>query len=406
MPDLKKIFFSMLEKSSYFSKHDTNALWAIISTLIGSFRFSLRNVSNLFGRKVGRNYLSKVLKKYAYIQESLLKQIIEDIVSELGKNTKYYVIVDDTLVAKVGKHVFRSFRWYDHTKGRQINAICLATLSIVVDNQLVFVMPWILKKSTKKNDKNNNNKKEQDLKTKASMEMIQFIVDFLLKQGVSEKRIYVEADSWFSSYTMRKFLSELGVKYRLDGKSSYTVQVPDHEAIKSAKTQIRGRKRSRFVKYVKIQEFVGDPSTWSTYYNKDKDMRLANKQVEVTLKSGGKCLIYAYWHESWKKIRYILTEVKRKGKSTAKTIYQDYCCRWWIEVAHQELKQQFGISKSKNRDPWVVTGFIGLVSFAYSLFKFNAFCFTKATGRPLPCPTWSEKFNREIIKSFANQTIN
>jgi len=406
IPDLKKLLFSMLEKSSHFTKRDINALWAIISTLIGSFRFSLRKVSQLYGRKVGRNYLSNVLKKYAYIQESLLQQFIEDIVKELGKKTKYYVIVDDTLVAKAGKHIFRAFNWYDHTLGRQINAICLVTLSIVVDNQVVFVMPWLLKKSTKTKNMNNSSKKEQDLKTQASIEMIKFIVYCLLEHGVAEKRIYVEADSWFSSYTMRKFLTALRVKYRLDGKSSYTVQVPDHEAIKLAKTQKRGRKRTRFVKYSKIQEFVGDPSTWRTYYVKDKDMRISYKQVEATLKSGGKCLIYVYWHESWKKIRIILTEVLRKGKSTAKNVYQDYRQRWWIEVAHQELKQQFGISKSKNRDSWIVTGFIGLVSMTYSLFKFKSFCYTKTTGQSLPCPTWADQFHIESINSLVPQSIN
>ncbi|MFV2014944.1 MAG: transposase [Candidatus Heimdallarchaeota archaeon] len=406
MPDLKEFFFSTLNKSSYLTKRDINALWAVISTLIGSFRFSLNKVSQLFGRKVGRNYLSKVLKKYAYIQESLLNQFIEDMVQELGKNTKYYVITDDTLLAKAGKHIFRSFKWYDHTTGRQINAMCLVTLSIVVDNHVVFMMPWLLKKPTKNSKGNHGNKKEQDLKTKSSIEMIQFIVDCMLNLGVSKKKIYVEADSWFSSFTMRNFLTELGINYRLDGRSNYTVQVPDHEAIKLAKTQIRGRKRSRFVKYVQIQNFVGDPSTWRRYYNKDKDIHIAYKQVEVTLKSGGKSLIYAYWHGSWTKIRFIMTQVIRKGKSTAKTIFQDYCYRWWIEVAHQELKQQFGINKSKNRDPWVVTGFIGLVSFSYSLFKFKAFCFTKATGQSLPCPTWSEKFNIEITKSFGCQSTN
>jgi hypothetical protein len=308
------------------------------------------------------------------------------------------------LLAKAGKHIFRSFRWYDHTTGRQINAICLVTLSIVFDNHIVFMMPWILKKSTINSRKNYSNKKEQDLKTKSSMEMIQFIMDSLLNLGIS-KKIYLEADSWFSSYTMRQFLTEFGINYRLDGKSNYTVQVPDHEAIKLAKTQIRGRKRIRFVKYVQIQNFVGNPSTWRRYYNKDKDMYIAYKQVEVTLKSGGKSLIYAYWHESWTKIRFIMTQVIRKGKSTAKTIFKDYRCRWWIEVAHQELKQQFGINKSQNRDPWVVSVFIGLVSFSYSLFKFHAFRFTKATGQSLPCPTWAEKFNRDITKSFEGQSI-
>jgi len=238
------------------------------------------------------------------------------------------------------------------------------------------------------------------------MEMIKFVVDCLLEQRVTKNKIHVEADSWFSSCTMRAFLSNLGVKYRLDGKSSYTVQVPDHEAIRLAKTQRRGRKRSRFVKYVNIRVFVGDPSAWSTYYVKDKDLRISYKQVEVTLKSGGKSLIYVYWHESWKNLRIILTEVIRKRKPTAKNVYLDYKRRWWIEVAHQELKQQFGINKSKSRDPWVVTGFIGLVSLTYSLFKFKCLCYTKKSGKSLPCPTWAEQFHIESINSLVQHSIN
>ena len=406
MPDLKEFVFKTLQKSSYFTKRDINALWAILSTLIGSARFSLLKVSQRFGRKVGRNSLANVLKKYAYVQELLLQQILTEIIDQLGKNTKYHVIVDDTLIAKAGKHIFKAFKWYDHTNGRQINAICLVTLSIVVDNQIVFVMPWLLKKSTKNKRNNSSSRKEQDLKTKAAMEMIKFVIECLLEQGVSKNKIHVEADSWFSSCTMRGFLSNLGVKYRLDGKSSYTVQVPDHEAIRLAKTQRRGRKRSRFVKYVKIRVFVGNPSAWPTYYVKDRDMRISYKQVEVTLKSGGKSLIYVYWHESWKNLRIILTQVIRKRKPTAKNVYQDYKRRWWIEVAHQELKQQFGINKSKNRDPWVVTGFIGLVSMSYSLFKFKGLCYTKRSGKSLPCPTWAEQFHIQSINSLVQDSIN
>ena len=119
---------TILEKDFYFTKHEISILWAIISVLVGSNNFSLSAVSRRFGRKIGRNSCAQTLKKFSFVQEKIVKRLFDEIVSTGTGKTNWYIIVDDTLVGKIGKSIFRSFKWFDHTIHRQIQAIGLVTL--------------------------------------------------------------------------------------------------------------------------------------------------------------------------------------------------------------------------------------------------------------------------------------
>ncbi len=78
-------------------------------------------------------------------------------------------------------------------------------------------------------------------------------------------------------------------------------------------------------------------------------------------------------------------------------MYRQYQARWRIEEAHRDLKQQFGLPKCQARQAWVVSGFIGLVYFGYSLWKSEGWTQCQAELAPLKCPSWAEEFHREQI---------
>ncbi len=387
----------LLEKDFYFTKHEISILWAIITVLIGSKNFSLSEVSRKYGRKVGRNSCAQTLKKFAYVQQKVAERFLNEVISTGTKSTKWYIIIDDTLVNKVGKTIFRSFKWYDHTVHRQIQAIGLVTLVLVIDNRPVFFLPWILSSPKQHLFYASTPDQQQGMKVQAAQAMLSYVILYLTNNGITNDQIFVEADSWYGTKKMRRFLEGFEINYRLDGKLSYTVQVPDFELIKQAEVVKRGRKRKNFVKYVKIRSYFGLRESWKSFLDLDTGSRVYYKIAQINLKKSGQTLVYAFWDEKYQNPKFILTSVKRKRRTSPKTIYYQYQLRWIIEVCHRQLKQEFGLSKSQNRDAWVVSGFIGLVCLLFSIWSFQRLSDLKIGKKVICSPTWAKKFHEAQI---------
>jgi len=395
----------LLQKSSDFSQREIFALWTIFATILGSASFSLTAVSRNFGREIGRNFLTKVLKKYSGIQKVIVKEFLKTLCNDLTKKQKIYLIIDDTLLRKRGRCIFGSFLWYDHTISRQIQSICLVNLVIVVEGHLVMILPWILVNKLKKTKKKKKKKKEQDGKTKRAIKMLNQIVLWLDEFQVTRNRIVVEADSWFSSKPMLDFVRQMGLIYRIDGKKNYSVQVPDKEAIKKAKTQKRGRKRRKFVKYTPLKEYLGASDSWAFFTNKPTKEQIRYRSAIISLKTGGRTKIYAFKRKGSKNPKFILTNAKKNRPPTQETVYRDYSYRWRVEEAHRDLKQQFGIQKAQNRQEKVVHGFIHFISMMYSIWKLWAWKAKKILNQTYSCPSWSERFHKYQIKYVFDEPV-
>lgn len=388
---------SILEKDFYFTKHEISILWAITSILIGSKNFSLSEVSRVYGKKIGRNLCSQTLKKFSYVQERIVERFLNEVIDTGTGRTNWYVVIDDTLVSKIGKTIFRSFKWYDHTVHRQIQAIGLVTLVLVMDNHPVFFMPFIL--SSPKQDRfyAKTPDQQQGMKAQASQSMLTYVLTYLISHNVSKDQIFVEADSWYGTKKMRKFIDGFEVNYRLDGKNNLNVQIPDLELIKKVNEVRRGPKRKHFMKNVKITCYFGQRETWNSFIDLQSGSRVYFKMAQVNLKKGGQSLVYAFWDERYKNPKFILTNVKRIRRSSSKTIYYQYQLRWIIEVCHRQLKQEFGIGKCQNRDAWVVSGFIGFVCLIFSIWCFQQHQDMKIGKDVVRCPTWVKEFHKAQI---------
>ena len=229
-------FLKFLQKLNCFTIKELQGLWAICATIIGSPAFSLSTVEKNYGKELGRNFLSKILQKYAAVQEQVLHAYVNEICQTLAPGQKVYLLVDDTLVRKRGRYIFGSLRWFDHTIGRKITGLCLVTLALVVENHLVLVMPFLLFEQPLTDAKGSSKSKEQDKKTEVAIKMLHQVIDWCLANGIPENRIVMEMDSWFSSRPMLDFARKSKVLFRIDSKMSYTVRVPDTQAIQKVKS--------------------------------------------------------------------------------------------------------------------------------------------------------------------------
>lgn len=372
-----------------------------MSMLIGCNSFSLNQVAKRSPQRFGRNFLAKCLMKYAYVQREIAHQAFRDMARELQKAAKILVILDDTLVKKGGKKILGSYKWFDHTIGRMVQGFCIVNVAVVLNEQLLFIIPWVLRRRDKANGTRSTAKKEQDAKTLAAIEMIQTFINWFAEIGVPERHLVIEADAWYGNKTMQGFIKQTKSDFRIDGRKNYSVQIPDHTAIKTRGQKRRGRRRKKFVTYVPLEQYMGNSSVWKFFTDPETQERVYYKIATVTLKTAGRVTIYAFKREFQPSPKYIMTRAFRKHRPTPQAVYFQYQLRWRIEEAHRDLKQQFGLTKCQARNGWVVQGFIGLVYLGYSLWKHLSFLTFQLTATTFKCPSWSFMFFRDQLFSEA-----
>lgn len=394
----QETFRILLEKSSVMTNKEIDSLVTLFSCLIDNPAFSLKKTQETAKDNFNRNFFAKTLVKYGYVQRLVAEQLITEIVDNIPKTKTFLLSLDDTVVYKCGKHIEGSHEWHDHSKGRVINGFCLVNLALVVEGQLLFVLPWLLLKDSAVFKNGFSGQNIQDIKTKAAIELLDEVVKWLEKVGIPKRKIVVVTDSWYSNKTMVEHLKEKKLNYRLDARSNLSVQCPDHEAIKKRGEKRRGRKRKKFVCYVSLKAFMGNYSSWKYFVDKSSDERIYHHTAIITLKKSGRVTVYAFRKESTSRTKFIITPPKRIRPSSFSTVYCHYRFRWRIEEAHRDLKQQFGLSRCQARRGWVVSGFVGLVFLGYSFWKFTQFITEKIKGCSLKCPSWAQSFRNFIIR--------
>lgn len=395
----------ILEKSSYFTKRQMDAFWHIIRCLIGSSSFSLKKVIKRIKSKFSRNFLALVLKKFAYVQEKIFKLLFEKITKNITLRDKISFILDDTLVKKRGKKIFGSLIWYDHSSGHVTQSMCLVNIGITINGELIIVLPFLLRTENLEKSKSQSKYKSQDPKTIAGMELISQCILYLEEFNISKNQVLILVDSWFCTKAFKEFLIEHELNFRMDSRYNLNVQQPDIKAINDRKIIKRGRKRKKWIKYTGLKDYFESIHKIFSFKEKKHGDSIKAKRANITLKTHGRVLIYAFYSNKYQNPKFIMTRCQTKSPPSPKTIYHEYLIRWEIETAHRELKQQFGIGKSQNRDSWVVMGFIGFINFSYSLFKYLSSKLNKTSKIKIKCPSWAEEFHmKQIIDDYTSTT--
>jgi len=214
---------TQLKKTAAFRAREIEALVTILACVIGSPAFSLNRVAKRAKPAFSRNFLAKCLMKYAYIQQRLTRQIFSEMTPQIPKQTSILVVLDDTLVKKCGKDIQGTYAWFDHTCRRVVTSLCLVNVSVVVEDQLLFIVPWVLRRSKSVQLNTGKSQKEQDAKTIAAIEMIRTFFSWLERGGIPETQIVVVADSWYANKTMQAFVKQSNADFRLDARSNLSV---------------------------------------------------------------------------------------------------------------------------------------------------------------------------------------
>ena len=383
---------TILFKASFFTQREIEALLTLALAVIGSHFFSLRMIAKESNGRFSRKFLSQTLQKYALVQRKLARLIFLELVRGLPRAKKFFLLLDDTLITKRGKQIFGAKYWHNHTEHRAVWSICVVTLAVVVQNTVIFLLPWMLSSGPNMTTRKLKKGVEQDSKAAAAILMLQEVLGWFNELTIGNTRITVLADSWFSSKQMRNAFDRFKVKYRIDSKKSYSVQMPDFQKISRAKLGGRGRKIQNKVKYISIERYFGTPKMWHYFIDSASGEKVFYNVALLTLKTWGRARIYAFLREGLKNPKYVLTPPLRKQIPKPQQVYSEYAMRWRIEEAHRELKQEFGFGNCQCREAWTVHGFLGLVTDSYSLWKQEVYRLSKNSSSDIKCPSWANWF--------------
>ncbi len=369
---LKREFERILKKVAAFTEAEVEALCLVMGIAGGDPRFSLVRASHAKSGMLPRKKLATLLIKYASVQDHVAEELCRHVVMTVGRRPRYVVSVDDQLVPKRGLKMYGVRKWFDHVTRRTIHALCIVDLVIVVHGQRLLAVPYLLTRTTHHESTTPttaaSHALQQDAKSVAALGLISKVVTWLTTEGLRRNRISVVEDSWYSNRTVIATLRQNKVSFRVDAKKNYQVPVPDFGRIKTTHHRKRGRRPTRFVKYVQLEEYFQSVSTGGSFEDSQAGVTVRYKVATVTLKTTGRVRVHAFWRNNATNAKYILTPAVRQHPPTAETVYEDYRGRWPVEEAHRDVKQHFGLGKCRNRRARVIWGFIGLVHAWYSIF--------------------------------------
>ena len=362
----------MLKKVTDLTSAEIEALLFLQTCLAADPRFSLVRVAQASEGTYDREFLAHLLAKYASIQDDVFQALLEEMVKQLGRRSTFFLSIDDQLVNKRGKKIYGVGKWADHQLKRKISALCLVDVAVVVQGQAVLAVPYLVLESlvppAQPNEKRSTNAQEQDAKTTAALALITQLVGWLEILQVRRNKIGVLADAWYSNKRLRAFIRRMGLDYRIAGKKNYQVHMPDFKRIQRRKYGGRGRRPARYVRTRRLDQHMETVTRGGSFLDKTTGKRVRWKMATVTLDTGGRSRIFAFWRDGSKEPKYILTPARTTGVPGAPIVYRDYLWRWRVEEVHRDLKQQFGLRKSRNRKQAIVLGFLGLVYAFYSVF--------------------------------------
>lgn len=393
-------FADLLKNLVGFTSKEIEAFSFLLSCLVVDPRFSLVRVSKASGGRFSRKMLANLLIKFVSVQDKVLQTLCEEVVSLLGRRSRFFMSVDDQLVRKCGKKIYGVLQWADHNLRRKVRAMCLVDVALVVKGQALFIIPYLLLKtkmsSSKASKKRSEVVEEQDAKTLAAIELVTKVVGWLEAMKVRRKKIGLLADAWYSKQTFMTFVREMKLIYRIAGKKNYGVYEPDWKRIQRRKTGGRGRRPKHYVKTRRLDQYFETAKTRGSFLDPKTGKRVRWKSAIVTLKTAGRVRVYAFWREDCKGPIFILTPAVYQATIQPETVYQDYSWRWRVEECHRDLKQQFGLEKLRNREKMTVTGFLGLVYSYYSLFLLTRLKILQASQEHITAP----KFQDETINTL------
>jgi len=332
LPKIKEVLNLLSFARKSFTKRGFRHIGNYVTGLIASAKKTIKKIAESTPDEGHHSAIDRILNEAKFEKERLEKRYFEKI-RYLFKNSKIYLIIDDTLVERDGEKIEETQSHFDHNtngfiKGHQFFTAILYTPFLELP-----IFPELYSKNTI-----------------SKIEMANNLIERL--DNYSIKIHTVLFDSWYSD-------DDLINKCIFNGARVIS-------AIKSnRKIKFKNTRKWRSLSF--ITERI-NPTGYPCYKIDDKKYNVASYQVRLNKMKLLKLLISHQLNDdkkSWSKIHLISTN----PDDTPEEIIRAYKIRWCIETYHRDIKQNLGFANTYLRKRESIVRYAILASIAYAILR-------------------------------------
>lgn len=297
-----------------------------ITGLITSRSKTISSMNSLFTDNLSSKSMNRFLTEYNWdINTQRIMELQNH--NETRWSKSGIAIFDDTLIHKTGKLIPHTYKFYDYSEKRFINAQCMVTLHYA-DRKTNYALDYRLYVK----------RGEPGFKTKIELAME------LVKEAISiglPANTFV-FDSWYLCKELVKFIESLGRSYIGACKSNLLV-------------------RWEGGRYISLGEYVKNISKFKEFEVNGKKLLVYTKKVHFKSIGDSRLII----SKRGKDIICLATN----RKDHVRHILSDYMLRWKVEDFYKDAKQHLGLDKCQVRDLDGIKKHWHLVFLAHSILK-------------------------------------
>ena len=234
------------------------AFQLIVDPFASHFRTAHRSSHTSISKTVTRT-----LEELHRLPDMLKKQRILRFKTSLDRRCPVMIALDDTLAVKRGKKIYAVKKCFDHVEERFVQAQNLVDAVVKqgdailgVSYRLVPPKPAAprISEQARTGGNRGHRTKDPDLETKQdlALEILDELVEELVRTGHPPNKIWVETDAWYPSEQFLRVVRRLGVKFMLAIKKNSQVRLPDKARMGRKEKQTRGRPIKILTREVRI----------------------------------------------------------------------------------------------------------------------------------------------------------
>jgi SRSO17 transposase len=341
LPKIKEVqnILSFVKKS--VTKGGFRYVTNYVSGLITLAKKTVRKIASASKEIKYQSSLNNILTKAKFDKETLEKRYLRKI-KFMFNNFDVYLIIDDTLVERNGKHIEETKSHFDHNENKYLKGHQFFTSLLYTPFMQLPLFPELYSDNTL-----------------TKIEMARSLVDKLSEAKIKINTILF--DSWYSDEELMKKC--LSCKTRVIG----AIKTNRNIMPKWKRRWIKLSYISEFVRSKRMEKFEIEKTNYEVYSTKARLHHISDMMK----------LIISYEMEENEGI----LEVKNKAhlissnpEETPENLIITYKLRWKIETFHRDIKQNLGFAKVffRRREGIVRHAILAIIAYAVlSLFIYR-----------------------------------
>jgi len=336
--------------------------------MVDSFASLFRTEQRLNRKKNGRT-LARILQKLHEHRDEVEQLLFDRNLKLLDRRKPVCIAVDDHGLDKRGEKIHATGRVFDHGKNLHYHGHCVVDAACVQDN-LLLVNKHVIQVLKKKvailpGKKRNARKRAVTTKITHAIDLVRQMAAKLVDHRVVRNKIWVLADRWFPCGAFVNAVRHQGVYFLLAVKKNTVTFLPDRKAMDVRQTGRRGRPRKYRPRRVSIARYFRQYRGDRYFIDRTTGRRVWWKTAVLITPAYGRVRVFAFHLETSKEWRYFISNNLRLTPARALFLYKQ---RWPIECLHKEIKQYFGLKKSRVRRSLPVQGHFVFVYLLHGVF--------------------------------------